>query len=90
MRDVVRIFQAGRFREVPRTVTALMNSASERRDGSISRECSLGLCRALIYLGIGLWFNDAPSRAYVATLKTRGKKGRVIAFALANRATRIA
>lgn len=69
---------------------AQYESAGKRRDGSISREGSVALRRALIDLGIGLWFNDAPSRAYAATLKTRGKKGGVIACALANRATRIA
>jgi transposase len=65
-------------------------SAGRRRDGSISREGSVALRRALVDLGMGLWFNDAPSRAYAATLKARGKKGGVIACALAHRATRIA
>jgi transposase len=65
-------------------------SAGKRRDGSISREGSVALRRALIDLGMGLRFNDPPSRAYAAALKTRGKKGGIIACALANRATRIA
>jgi transposase len=50
----------------------------------------VALRRALVDLGMGLWFNDAPSRAYAAGLKARGKKGGVIVCALANRATRIA
>jgi transposase len=69
---------------------AQYESAGKRRDGSISREGSVALRRALIDLGMGLWFNDAPSRAYAATLKTRGKKGGVITCAMAHRATRIA
>lgn len=69
---------------------AQYESAGKRRDGSISREGSVALRRALIDLGMGLWFNDAPSRAYAATLKTRGKKGGVIACAMAHRATRVA
>ncbi|MEY9778315.1 transposase [Arthrobacter sp. MW3 TE3886] len=65
-------------------------SAGKRRDGSISREGSVALRRALIDLGMGLWFNDASGRAYAAGLKARGKHGWVIACAMANRATRIA
>jgi transposase len=65
-------------------------SAGKRRDGSISREGSVALRRALIDLGLGLWLTDPPSRAYAAGLKARGKKGGVIACAMANRATRIA
>lgn len=37
-------------------------SAGKRRDGSISREGSVELRRALIDLGIGLWLNDQPPR----------------------------
>lgn len=69
---------------------AQYESAGKRRDGSISREGSVALRRALIDLGMGLWLTDPPSRAYAAGLKTRGKKGGVIACAMAHRATRIA
>ena len=65
-------------------------SAGKRRDGSISREGSVELRRALIDLGIGLWLNDAPSKDYAAGLRARGKKGGIIACALAHRANRIA
>ena len=65
-------------------------SAGKRRDGAISREGSVTLRRALIDLGLGLWLTDPPSRAYAAGLKARGKKGGVIACAMAHRATRIA
>jgi transposase len=69
---------------------AQYESAGKRRDGSISREGSVALRRALIDLGMGLWLVDAPSRAYGVALKARGKKGGVIACAMAHRATRIA
>ena len=65
-------------------------SAGKRRDGAISREGSVELRRALIDLGIGLWLNDPAARAYAAALSARGKKGGIIACALANRANRIA
>jgi len=65
-------------------------SAHKRRDGSISREGSVALRRALIDLGIGLWLTEPAAKAYAGGLKTRGKRGGVIACALANRATRIA
>jgi transposase len=65
-------------------------SAGKRRDGAISREGNVELRRALIDLGIGLWLNDPPAKAYAAGLRARGKKGGVIACALANRANRIA
>lgn len=65
-------------------------SAGKRRDGSISREGSVELRRALIDLGVGLWLNDPAAKAYAAGLRARGKKGGVIACALANRANRIA
>lgn len=65
-------------------------SAGKRRDGSISREGSIVLRRALIDLGVGLWLNDPAAKAYAAGLRARGKKGGVIACALANRANRIA
>lgn len=63
-------------------------SAGKRRDGSISREGSVELRRALIDLGVGLWLNDKPAKTYAAGLRARGKKGGVIACALANRANR--
>lgn len=65
-------------------------SAGKRRDGAISREGSVELRRALIDLGLGLWLNDPAAKTYAARLRTRGKKGGVIACALANRANRIA
>jgi len=65
-------------------------SAGKRRDGAISREGSVALRRALIDLGIGLWLNDNPSRAYASDLRARGKRGGIIACALAHRANRIA
>lgn len=65
-------------------------SAGKRRDGAISREGSVELRRALIDLGIGLWLNDTAAKTYAAGLRARGKKGGVIACALANRANRIA
>ena len=65
-------------------------SAGRRRDGSISREGSVTLRRALIDLGVGLWRCDPPARACAATLRARGKHGGIIACALAHRAGRIA
>lgn len=65
-------------------------SAGRRRDGSISREGSVELRRALIGLGNGLWLHDSASKAYGANMRKRGKKGKVIACAMANRANRIA
>jgi transposase len=65
-------------------------SAGKRRDGTISREGSVALRRALIDLGIGLWLTEPAAKAYAAELKSRGKHGGIIACALANRATRIA
>ncbi|MGH3465502.1 MAG: IS110 family transposase [Kribbellaceae bacterium] len=65
-------------------------SAGHRRDGSISREGSVQLRRALIDLGIGLWHRDPAAKAYAAGLKARGKRGTIIACALAHRANRIA
>jgi transposase len=65
-------------------------SAGKRRDGAISREGNVALRRALIDLGIGLWLNDPSSKTYAAGLRARGKKGAIIACALANRANRIA
>ena len=64
-------------------------SAGKRRDGAISREGSVDLRRALIDLGIGLWLNDPAAKTYAAALRARGKKGGVIACALAHRANRI-
>jgi transposase len=65
-------------------------SAGKRRDGTISREGSVELRRALIDLGIGLWLNDPAAKAYAQSLRARGKKGGVIACAMAHRANRIA
>src|SRR4051794_7951148 len=65
-------------------------SAGKRRDTVISREGSIELRRALIDLGIGLWLDDPAGRAYAARLKARGKRGGIIACALAHRANKIA
>ena len=65
-------------------------SAGKRRDGTISREGSVALRRALIDLGIGLWLTDRAAKAYAAELKSRGKPDGIIGCALAHRATRIA
>lgn len=65
-------------------------SAGKRHDGSISREGSVELRRALIDLGVGLWLNDPAAKTYAAGLRARGKKGGVIACALSHRANRIA
>jgi transposase len=56
----------------------------------ISREGSVELRRALIDLGLGLWLSDPAAKAYGSSLRARGKKGLVIACAMANRANRIA
>jgi transposase len=69
---------------------AQYESAGKRRDGSISGEGSVQLRRALIDLGIGLWHADPAARHYGQQLRARGKKGGVIACAMANRANRIA
>jgi transposase len=65
-------------------------SADRRRDGGISREGSVALRRALIDLGLGLWLLDPSARGYAAELKARGKRGGIIACALAHRANKIA
>jgi transposase len=65
-------------------------SAGKRRDGSISREGSVSLRRALIDLGVGLWLTEPAAKTYALALKARGKHGGIIACALAHRATRIA
>ncbi|MDX6327035.1 MAG: transposase [Nocardioidaceae bacterium] len=65
-------------------------SAGKRRDGRISREGSVALRRAIIDLGIGLWLNDPAAKNYAARMRARGKKGGVIACAMAHRANRIA
>jgi transposase len=65
-------------------------SAGRRRDGAISREGSVELRRALIDLGIGLWLTDPAAKTYGQTLRARGKRGGVIACAMANRANPIA
>ena len=69
---------------------AQYESAGKRRDGSISREGSVALRRALIDLGIGLWRADPAARRYGQQLRARGKKGGVIGCAMANRANKIA
>ena len=66
------------------------NPPARRRDGGISREGSVELCRAFIDLGTGLWHSDQPAKAYAAGLKARGKHSGIIACALAHRANRIA
>lgn len=65
-------------------------SAGKRRDSVISREGSVELRRALIDLGMGLWLNDSAAKDHGRQLSARGKKGLVIACAMANRANRIA
>lgn len=65
-------------------------SAGKRRDSVISREGSVELRRALIDLGVGLWLNDSAARQQATALRARGKKGLVIACAMAHRANRIA
>lgn len=69
---------------------AQYESAGRRRDGSISREGSVELRRALLGLGTGLWHQDPPSRAFAAGMRERGKPGGIIATALARRANKIA
>jgi transposase len=69
---------------------AQYESAGKRRDGTISREGSVALRRALIDLGIGLWHADPAARRYGQQLRARGKKGGVIGCAMAHRANRIA
>jgi len=69
---------------------AQYESAGRRRDGAISREGSVQLRHALIDLGVGLWLCDPAAKRYAAGLKGRGKRGGIIACALAHRATRIA
>lgn len=65
-------------------------SAGKRRDGTISREGSVALRKALIDLGMGLWLTDPVAKTYALGLKARGKHGGIIACALAHRANRIA
>jgi transposase len=65
-------------------------SAGKRRDSVISREGSVELRRALIDLGVGLWLNDSAAKQHATALRARGKKGLVIACAMAHRANRIA
>jgi len=65
-------------------------SAGKRHDSVISREGSVELRRALIDLGVGLWLNDPAAKVYGSQLRARGKKGLIIACAMANRANRIA
>jgi transposase len=65
-------------------------SAGKRRDSVISREGSVELRRALIDLGVGLWLNDPAAKQRASDLRARGKKGLIIACAMAHRANRIA
>jgi transposase len=65
-------------------------SAGKRRDSVISREGSVELRRALIDLGLGLWLNDPAAKQHANDLRARGKKGPIIACAMAHRANRIA
>ena len=65
-------------------------SAGKRRDSVISREGSVELRRALIDLGVGLWLNDPAAKQHATALRAGGKKGLVIACAMAHRANRIA
>ena len=65
-------------------------SAGKRHDTRISREGSVELRRALIDLGMGLWLNEPAATARAVELRARGKKGGVIACAMAHRANRIA
>ena len=69
---------------------AQYESAGRRRGGSISREGSVELRRALLVLGLGLWQRDAAARSYGARLQQRGKPGGIIITALARRANKIA
>jgi transposase len=69
---------------------AQYESAGKRRDSTISREGSVQLRRALIDLGLGLWLGDPAAHRYAAQLRARGKKGGVIACAMAHRANKIA
>jgi transposase len=69
---------------------AQYESAGKRHDGSISREGSVALRRALIDLGIGLWHADPAARRYGQQLRARGKNGGVIGCAMAHRANKIA
>ena len=69
---------------------AQYESAGKRRDGSINREGSVALRRALIDLGIGLWRADPAARRYGQQLRARGKNGGVIGCAMAHRANKIA
>jgi transposase len=69
---------------------AQYESAGKRRDGTVSREGSVPLRRALIDLGMGLWHADPAARHYGQQLRARGKKGAVIGCAMAHRANKIA
>lgn len=69
----------------------LYESAGKRRgELAISREGSVALRTALIDMGWGLRSSEPNAKAYGASLKARGKKGKVINCAIANRACRIA
>jgi hypothetical protein len=42
----------------------------KRRDGAISREGSVAVRRALIYLGLGLWLTEPAAKSMPAASKT--------------------
>ena len=67
-----------------------MTRLGKGRDGTIGRQGSVALRRALIDLGIGLWHADPAARRYGQQLRARGKNGGVIGCAMANRANKIA
>lgn len=69
---------------------ATYESAGKRRDGGISREGSVWLRRAILDLGVGGVAVRAGRQGYADRLRARGKRGGVIACALAHRANRIA
>jgi transposase len=69
---------------------AQYESAGTRRDGTISREGSVTLRRAVLELGKGLWLHDPAGRRYAAALRSRGKPGGIIGCALGRRANSVA
>ena len=50
----------------------------------------MALRRALIDLGIGSWLTEPAAKSHAHGLKDRGKRGGVVACALAHRANRTA
>jgi len=88
--DPRRWLGAGQLYRASGLSPAQYESAGKRRDGTISREGSVALRRALIDLGIRLWHADPAARRYGQALRARGKKGGVIGCAMAHRANKIA